>query len=78
MVVDGDCKLLLRFVLANHILIEESFDFGWLGEVNVLGRRLVVLILIDDVLAYSHAFITDKNRGPCDQFTNVILALIAE
>jgi hypothetical protein len=59
-------------------LVEESFDLGWLGKVDVLRRRLVVLILIDDVLANRHTFITDENRGPCDQFTNVILTLIAE
>jgi len=77
-VVDGDGKLLLRFVLSDYILIEKSLDLGWLRKMYVFGRRLVVLVLINNVLANANAFITNEDRGTGDQFTNVILAFITE
>jgi hypothetical protein len=33
-VVDGDGKLLLGLVLADHVFVEEGFDFLRLGEVG--------------------------------------------
>jgi len=44
----------------------------------VFRGRLVVLIFVDDVLANTDAFITNEHSGPCDQFTNIILTLVAE
>jgi hypothetical protein len=77
-VVDGNSELLLRFVLADDVLIEESFDLRGLGKVYVLWRRFVVLILVDDVLTYCDALIADKYSRARDQFANVILAFVAE
>ena len=37
-VVNGDSQLLLRFILADDVLIEESLDLGRLGKMNVLGE----------------------------------------
>jgi hypothetical protein len=78
MIVDSDGQLLLRFVLAYNVLVKESLDLWRLRKMYVFGRRLVVLIFIDDVLAYPYAFITYEDRGTSDQFTNIILTLIAE
>jgi len=78
MIVDSDSQLLFRSVLAYDVLIEESFDLRWLRKMYVFRRGLVVLIFIDDVLTNPDAFITDEDRGTSDQFTNIILALVAE
>ena len=78
MVIDGDSELLLRFILADYVLIEKPFDLGWLWKMYVFGRRFVILIFIDDVLANANALVTDEDSRPRDQFTNVILAFIAE
>jgi hypothetical protein len=77
-VVNRDRKLLFGFVLADNVLIKESFNLGRLGKMYVLWRRLVVLVFVDDVLANRYALITDENRGTRDQFTDVILTLVAE
>ena len=78
MVVDFDSKLLLRFILTDDVLIQESFDLGRLGKVDVFGRRFVVLIFVDDVLTNADAFVTDEDGRPRDQLPNVILALVAK
>ena len=77
-IVDGYRELLLRSILPDNILIQKAFDLRGLGKMYVLGRWLVVLILVDDVLANPDAFITDEDRGPRDQFTNIILTFVAE
>jgi len=45
---------------------------------DIAGRGLIVLIFIDDVLTHTNAFITDEHRRPRDQFSNIILTLVAE
>jgi len=44
----------------------------------VSGRRLIVLIFIDNVLTHADTLVTDEDSGPRDQFSNVILTLITE
>jgi len=78
MVVDSYSQLLFRPVLAHDVLIEESFDLRRLGEMDVLRRGFVILILVDDVLANPNAFVTNEYGGSRNQFTNVILTLVAE
>jgi hypothetical protein len=78
MVVDRDSQLLFGFVLTDDVLIKEAFDLGRLGKVNVLGGRLIVGVFVDNVLAGTDAFIANEDRRPRDEFTNVILALVAE
>jgi len=78
MIVNGYSELFFGPVLSNDVLIQKSFDLGGLGKMYVLRGRLVVLVLVDDVLTNPHAFITDENRGTSDQFTNIILTLVAE
>jgi hypothetical protein len=77
-VVNSHGKLLFGFILADDVLIEEAFDLGRLREMYVLRRRFVILILIDNVLAYANAFVTDEDSGTRDQFSDIILALVAE
>jgi hypothetical protein len=77
-IVNGYSEFLFGPVLPNDVLIEKSLDLGRLGKMYVLRGRLVVLVLVDDVLTNPHALITDENRGTSDQFTNIILALVAE
>ena len=78
MVVYSHGKLLFRFVLADHVLIEEAFDLRRFGKVYVLRRRFIILILINDVLAYANALIADEDSRSCDQFSNIVLALVAK
>src|SRR5262245_39841369 len=77
-IVDRDSKLLLGFILADDILIEESLNLGWFGKVNVFRGWLVILIFIDDVLTNPNAFVTDEDGRPRDQFPDVILTLVAK
>ena len=77
-VVNGHGKLLFRFVLANNVLIEEAFDLGRFWKMYVLGRRFVILIFINNVLADANAFVADEDSRSRDQFSDVILALVAE
>jgi hypothetical protein len=78
MIVNGYSELLFGPVLSDDVLIQKSLDLGRLGKMYVLRGRLVVLVLVDDVLTNPHALITDENRGTSDQFTNIILTLVAE
>jgi len=45
---------------------------------NVTRGRLIILVFIDDVLANTHTLITDEDGRTCDQFSNIILTLVAK
>src|SRR5207244_7277194 len=79
-VVDGDGELLLGPLLADHIEVEELFDFLRFGQRAgaFQGPRLVLAALSDDVEADVDAFVTDVDRRPGDQLLDVALALVAE
>ena len=78
MIVHSDGQFLLRSILSDDVLIKESLDLGRLGKMYVSGRRLIVLIFIDNVLTHADTLVTDEDSGPRDQFSNVILTLITE
>ena len=78
MIVNGDCQFLFGFVLPNDVLIEKCFDVGWFGKMYVSAGRFVILVFIDDVLAYAYTFIAYENGWTCNQLSNFILAFVAE
>ena len=45
---------------------------------DVFRGGLVILVLVDDVLTYRDALITDENRRSRDQLPYVILAFVAK
>jgi hypothetical protein len=75
-IVDGHCQLLFRDFLADYIEIEKFLDFYGFGQLVADRRRNH--IIGNNLIADIDALVADVNRGPCDQFFNIILALGAE
>src|SRR5262249_60899664 len=73
-------ELLLGPLLADHVQVEELFDFLGFGQRAGAFQRawLVLAVLSDDVEADVDAFVTDVDRRPRDQLLDVALALISE
>src|SRR5262249_25097554 len=75
---DRDGQLLLRALLADHVLVKELLDF--------LGRRqrrprapvLEPVVVGNDVVADLDALIADEDRGPGNELPDVVLILVAE
>jgi hypothetical protein len=70
---------LLGALLADYVLIKNSFNFRGFwhigGGANIL---IVVAFFSDDIVAEIDAFITDVNGWTGDQLTNLVLTLPAE
>jgi len=64
--------------LPHDVLIEEAFYLWRLRELEVLWGRLIVGVFVDDVLAYPDTLVANEDRRTRDEFTNVILTLVAE
>ena len=77
-VVDRDGELLLRAVLADHVLVEERLDLDRLGEPDPTVGLLGLFLFGDDVQADVDALVADVDRGTRDQLADVALALVAE
>ncbi len=43
--VDGNGKTLLRFVLSDHVFVEKAFDLGGFGKRRAGGNRFRLLIV---------------------------------
>jgi hypothetical protein len=76
--VDGDGKALLGFVLTNYILVEEVFDLAWLGKWWPCSYRLCLLIVGDDLITNVDTLIADIDRWSSNEFLYLILRLTAE
>src|SRR6185295_15363731 len=76
-VVDRDRELLLRGLLADHVLVEERLDLLRLRQRGVL-LLFEHPVFRDDVDADIDAFVADENRRAGDELFDLTLALIAE
>jgi len=77
-VVDGDRKLLLRALLSDDVLVQELLDLLRCGERRARASVLEAVVVCDDVVADFDAFITNEDRGPRDELTDIVLVLVAE
>src|SRR5713101_7825082 len=78
MLIDGDGELLLRFVLTDHVFIEERLDLAGLGQRRTRRNRLSLLIVGDDLVADVDALIADVNRRAGNELFDFVLRLTAE
>jgi hypothetical protein len=63
-VVDGDRELLLGDVLTDDVLVQESPDFGGLGEMlRRSGRGLILLVVLEDRVTDTDALVADVSAG---------------
>src|SRR6185295_10102774 len=76
-VVDRDGELLLRRLLADHVLVEERLDLLRLGQ-----RAVLLLfehpVFRDDVETDVDALVADEDRRTGDELLDLTLALVAE
>ena len=77
-VVDRDRQLLLRLLLADHVLVQELLDLVGGGEARLVGAALHPAVVRDDVVADVDALVADEDGGPGDQLADVVLVLVAE
>ena len=77
-VVDRDRQLLLRQVLADHVLVQELLDLVGDGQRRLVGAALDPAVVRDDVVADVDALVADEDRGARDQLADVVLVLVAE
>src|SRR4030095_10046064 len=75
MLIDGDGELLLGFVLADYIFVEEGFDFAWFWQGWARSYRLSLLVVADDLVADVDALIADVDSGRRNEFLHFILRL---
>src|SRR5262249_9519937 len=78
MIVYGDRKHFLGIFLPDHVIIEDSADFGRRRH-TITGFDVRILILLpNDVHAELDAFITDEHGRAGNELSNLMLALSAE
>ena len=82
MVVDRDGQLLLGFVLADDVAVEERLDFGRARQPAIDRAGLFALLLFEDLLADAHALVADVGARivgrRTDQLLDLLLRLVAE
>ncbi len=78
MVVHSDREDLLRGILADHVVVEESEDLPRFGELLELQVGGVGELLLDDLVAEVYAFVADVDAGARDELLDLLLALPAE
>ena len=61
MVVDGDREDFLGRILADDVLVQDTFDFLRFGQLLVTGLARVLEFFPDDVLTELDAFVADKD-----------------
>ena len=77
-VVDRDRQHLLRAVLADDVIVEDSLDLLGLGELLAGLLRLLLELLADDVVAELDTLVADENRRTGNQLSDFVLALATE
>jgi hypothetical protein len=77
-VVDGDGQLLLRAVLADHVLVQELLDLRRRGQRGADPAVLEPVVIRDDVVADFDALVADEDRWSRYEFADVVLVLVAE
>src|SRR6185436_2145722 len=76
--IDRDGQTLLRFVLANDVLFEESFDLAGLGQRWPRSYRLSLLFIADNLITDVDALVADIDGGTCNEFLNFVLRFPAK
>src|SRR5580704_5442400 len=81
-IVNGDGKLLFRFVLADYVAIEKGFDLGRAGQASINRTSLLALFVFQNLLADAHALVADVGprilRGRADKLLHLLLRFMAE
>ena len=78
-IVDRDGEDLLRALLADHVLVEDSLDLARLRDGRCRGEAFFLVALLgDDVVAEVDALVADVDGRSRDQLADLVLALSAE
>ena len=82
-VVDCDSQLLLGLVLAYDVIVEETFDLSWLGEMACGGGwNIAAAIVVEDRVTDGNALVADVGArvvaGRRDQLGHGVLRLVTE
>ena len=84
MVVNRYRKCFFRFILSNHIIIQDCMDFLRFQKVDLISESVILIIgsiqlFFYDLRTDSHTFVTDKcTVRTCDQFAHLILGFLAK
>ena len=78
MVVDRNCELLLRLLLADHVLVQELLDFLRNGQRGSDTPVIEPVVVGDDVVADLNALVADEDRWARNELADVVLILVAE
>src|SRR4029453_13323702 len=66
-------------LLADYVLVKDSLDFGWLGNIR---RRALILVVVnflgDNIITQVDAFVAKINCRTRYQLANLVLALAAK
>ena len=76
--INRDREPFLRFVLPDHIFIEECLDLLRLRKGGPAGSGLLLLIVIDDLVADINALIADVNARTGDELLYIVLRFAAK
>src|SRR5690606_26353295 len=77
-VVDGDRKPALRFVLPNDVLVERLFDLPRGRERSWRARRFLLLFLREYLVAQRDTLVADVHGRARDEPLDRVLGLSAE
>src|SRR5574341_911206 len=78
MLVDSHREPLLGFVLPDHVLVQEGFNFPGLRQRRTRSYRLGLLIVADDLVADVDAFIANVDGGTGNELLHLVLRFAAE
>ena len=80
MVVNRHCQSSLGRFLADHVIVQIGFDFGWCRQFcrGVARWRCSGQFIANDFIAQFNALVTDKDRGSGNQFLDLMLTLAAK
>src|SRR5688572_15879442 len=78
MLVDGDRKTLLRFVLSDDVFVEKDLDVLRLWKCRAGSSRFRLFVVIDDLVTDINALVANIDAGAGDQLFDVVLRLTAK
>ena len=78
MIVNGDGQRLLRLLLTDHVLVEDILDLLRRGDLGYRLSYLALLILRQNLVAESDAFVADVNGRSGNELPDGILRFAAE
>ncbi|MNX78454.1 hypothetical protein D3C86_1100470 [compost metagenome] len=78
MIVDGNTEDHLRCFLSNNVLVQKFLDLAWAWDLFINLDACFRGFVVQDVEAKLGALVADEYIWPCNQFLDLVLALIAE